>query len=146
MIAPQAIPTSDPGPRQSERIRTATRRRTLRSRRRNSVAFARVGLLVSVVVVPVMLYVMATANLTGMSYALSRATHERSILQDETMRLDDRIAGLESRDRLAAVATQLHMHDPSAYVVVSLPAPAPPQPASHGIAFFGAASNWFKNR
>jgi cell division protein FtsL len=144
MIAPQAIPTPPPGPRQSERIRTATRRRTRRTRRRNTVAFARMAALIAIVSFPIMGYVTATAHLTGLSYALERATHERSILQDETLRLDDRIAGLESRDRLASVAAQLHMHDPSAYVVVTLPGPAAPAPARHGIAFLGTASNWFK--
>jgi cell division protein FtsB len=144
MIAPQAIPSPQAPPRQHERIRTATRRRTRRSRRRNTVAFVRVAAIVSVFVLPIMLYVMATARLTGLSYALEHATHERSTLQDETTRLDDHIAGLESRDRLATVAAQLHMHDPRTYVIVSLPPPAPPAPAPHGIAFLGAASGWFK--
>jgi len=144
MIAPQAIPSPQPAPRQTERIRTATRRRTRRSRRRNTVAFARIAAIVGVMVLPVMLYVMATANLTGLSDSLARATHERSKLQDETLRLDDRIADLESRDRLATVAAQLHMHDPRAFVVVNLPAPVVPAPVPHGIAFLGAASSWFK--
>jgi hypothetical protein len=53
------------------------------------------------------------------------------------MRLDDRIAHLQSRERLADLAARLHMHDPHVYAVVDVPGPvvAPP---SNGIAFLGA--------
>jgi diadenosine tetraphosphatase ApaH/serine/threonine PP2A family protein phosphatase len=64
-------------------------------------------------------------------------TQQKLDLVAETTRLDDRIAQLESRERLADVAVRLHMHDPQVYAVVDVPRPhvAPP---SNGIAFLGA--------
>jgi hypothetical protein len=90
-----------------------------------------------VVLVPVMIYVLLMGNLTALNYSLANATQQKAALVEETMRLDDRIAQLQSRDRLADVAARLHMHDPGVYAVVEVPRPvvAPP---SNGIAFLGA--------
>ena len=38
-------------------------------------------------------YVVLTSSRTGLSYAVARAAAQREALQEETMRLDDRIAG-----------------------------------------------------
>jgi diadenosine tetraphosphatase ApaH/serine/threonine PP2A family protein phosphatase len=64
-------------------------------------------------------------------------TEQKSALLDETNQLDDRIAQLESRERLADVASRLHMHDPRVYAVVDVPNPVA-APPSNGIAFLGA--------
>jgi hypothetical protein len=139
MIAPQALPVHRP--RERLRARSAAQRRTARAQRRNTVAFGRALAFVSIAALPVLIYVMLTAWLTATSYALAHANQTKAALLAQSQRLDDTIARLESPERLAAVAAQLHMHDPHVYAVVDLPAvrvPAPPR----GIAFFGVASIW----
>jgi len=139
MIAPQALPA--PAPRERIRATSATKRRTSRARRRNTVAFGRALAIVALAAIPVLIYVMLTAKLTATSYALAQANQTKATLLEESQRLDDRIARLESPERLAAVAAQLHMHDPHVYAVVAVPdahVPAPPR----GIAFFGVAGIW----
>jgi hypothetical protein len=99
---------------------------------------ARIAGVVALALVPVMIYVLLMGNLTALNYRLAQATQTAAALQDETVRLDDRIAQLDSRDRLAVLAVRLHMHDPQQmYAVVELPRPlvAPP---TNGIAFLGA--------
>lgn len=98
---------------------------------------ARIALAFAVVLVPVMTYVLLMGNLTALNYSLASAMQQKSALVEETMRLDDRIAQLQSRERLAVLAARLHMHDPHVYAVVDVPGPvvAPP---SNGIAFLGA--------
>jgi predicted ABC-type exoprotein transport system permease subunit len=141
MIALKAMPP-EPQPRHVERGRSATKRRKRHAHRRSYVAFLRVGAVAAVFVIPLMLYVMLTANLTSLNYKLARVEAQKIALQAETMRQDDRIAKLESRERLSALAAQLKMHDPQVYAVISLPqthsVPAPP----HGIALLGAMNQW----
>jgi cell division protein FtsL len=98
---------------------------------------ARIAISFAVVLVPVMIYVLLMGNLTALNYSLAHVTQQKSVLVEETMRLDDRIAQLQSRERLADLANRLHMHDPHEYAVVDVPGPvvAPP---SNGIAFLGA--------
>ena len=83
-----------------------------------------------------MLYVMLTSNLTGLTYALASAETQRTQLQGDVQRLDDQIAHLESRERLAQIAAKLGMRDPSRYEIVTL-APLEPEPKPGGIAFLG---------
>jgi hypothetical protein len=141
MIALQAI-QPEPHPRHVERGRTATRRRVRHAQRRSYVALLRVGAGAALLVLPLMFYVMLTANLTSLNYKLARVETQRLALQAETLRQDDRIAKLESRERLAALAVRLKMHDPQMYAVIS-PAQTPlkPMPA-HGIALLGAMNQW----
>ena len=57
---------------------------------------------------------------------------QREALQEETMRLDDRIAALRSDDRLAALAARLGMRDPQRFAVVRIEPPhcrASPSPS-----------------
>ena len=98
---------------------------------------ARIAISFAIVLVPVMIYVLLMGNLTALNYSLAHVTQQKSVLVEETMRLDDRIAQLQSRERLADIAARLHMHDPHVYAVVDVPGPvvAPP---SNGIAFLGA--------
>lgn len=70
-------------------------------------------------------YVMLTSNLTGITYAVTRADAQRTALQEQTGRLDDRLAALESQDRLATLAARLGMREPQQFALVHLPsAPA----------------------
>jgi hypothetical protein len=119
------------------RARDAARRRARRTRLRGYGMLARITLAVTVVLGPILVYVLLMGNLTALNYSYATANAQKLSLQEETMRLDDRIAALESRDRLADVAARLHMHDPHVYAVVDVPraVAAPPAP---GIAFLGA--------
>jgi hypothetical protein len=134
VIAPQRI-VAEP-PRRVERIRTATQRRTRRARRRfHAPALAVIGLAVAVLL-PLLAYVTLCAEVTSLSFALARTEHDRSALADQSQRLDDQIARLESPDRLSALAAKLHLHDPHVYAVVRIPEPKV-QPSPSGLAFFG---------
>jgi hypothetical protein len=74
----------------------------------------------TVVLTLLMAYVVLTSNLTGLSYAVAKAGSQREALQEETMRLDDRIAALRSDDRLAALAARLGMAEPQVLTVVRI--------------------------
>jgi cell division protein FtsL len=132
---------SAPPPRHVERIRTATKRRTRRNRRRVHRPLFAVLTLAVVVVLPLLGYVTLTANLTSLNYALSRAERDRSKLAEESQRLDNKIVQLKSEDRLAAIAVRLKMHDPHVYAVVRVPEPRV-QPEPPGIALF----SWISGR
>lgn len=138
MIAAKAIPQHNPQPpRVQVRAREAARRRGRRTRLKNYATPARIAIAFAVLLVPVMTYVLLMGNLTALDFSLAGATAQKTALVEETMRLDDRIAQLESRERLSQVANRLHMRDPREYAVVDVPGPiaAPPAP---GIAFLGA--------
>jgi cell division protein FtsL len=138
MIAPNLLPQEQP--RRAERARHATRKRVRRAQRRNVVSFARVLAGIGLLALPVLLYVMLTANMTSLNYRLAKAETERAQLLEQSQRLDDTLAHLRSPERLAAVAAKLNMHDPRVYAVVDPPSLVP-KPAAHGIAFLG---DWFK--
>jgi hypothetical protein len=141
MIALQAIQLEPPR-RHVERGRDATQRRFRRAKRRSYAAFVRVGAASAALLLPIMLYVMLTANITSLNYKLAHVQNEKTALLAETMRQDDRIAKLESRERLAAIAARLHMHDPQTYAVVALPAPPRLVSIPHGVALLGAMNQW----
>lgn len=137
MIAPKAIPQPRPHQHVNARAREAARLRGRRTRLRGYALPARIAITLTAVLVPVMIYVLLMGNLTALDYSLAQATQQKTSLLDETMRLDDRIAQLESRERLAGIAAQLHMHDPRRYAVVDVPGPVA-APPPNGIAFLGA--------
>jgi len=136
VIAPKVL-QQPRQPRVAVRARDAARRRGRRTRLQGYAVPARIAITFAVVLVPVMIYVLLMGNLTALNYSLAHVTQQKSALVEETMRLDDRIAQLQSRERLADLAARLHMHDPQVYAVVDVPGPvlAPP---SNGIAFLGA--------
>jgi cell division protein FtsB len=147
VIAPELLPDYEPQPRPArperrrpDRARHAARRRKHRARRAMHRPAIAMILLAFALLVPLLIYVTLTANLTSLNFALSRAEHERTALSTETQRLDDKIAGLQSPERLAALAANLKLHDPHVYAVVRLPDPKQPQPRPTGIALLGA---WF---
>ena len=135
MIAPREIPK--PPPRKQLLARDASRRRVRRTRLKGYAMLGRIVGVLTVVFALMLSYVMLMANLTSLNYALGHASATRLGLLDETTRLDDQIAHLRSRERLADVAAKLHMHDPKTFAVVALPRPAASPPPS-GIAFLGA--------
>ena len=118
----------------------AAQRRISRKDRARYVGLARFCAVLAVSLALVMLYVMLTARLTGLNYAVAKAQRERIELQAETARLDDRLAALRSDDHLANVAARLHMQDPQQFAIVALPPPARAPDRSHIALLAGLAS------
>ncbi|MGH7661423.1 MAG: hypothetical protein ACRENA_10995, partial [Vulcanimicrobiaceae bacterium] len=117
MIAPQLFPE------ELERYRVsrprvavhATRRRRRRALQLHYGASGKVLIVLALVLAPVMLYVLLTTGLTSMNYQLAAAEAQKAQLTGEVQRLDDRIAYLDSRERLAQIAAKLGMRDPTQY-------------------------------
>ncbi|HYL27504.1 MAG TPA: hypothetical protein VEW74_06685, partial [Candidatus Nitrosotalea sp.] len=101
-------------------VRAATQRRIVRKSRARYVGVARVSVALLGILLLLMTYVLLTSNLTGLSYAVAKASAQREALQEETTRLDDRIAALRSDDRLAQLAARLGMREPAALAVVRI--------------------------
>lgn len=118
--AAQRIPRV-PNPRTA---RGATHRRIVRKSRARYSNIKRVAAAITGLLVLFMMYVLLTSMMTGLSYAVARAAHDRESLLEETMRLDDRITALRSDDRLSAIAARLKMGDPQRFAVVHLSRPA----------------------
>jgi hypothetical protein len=136
VIAPKAMAAPQPQ-RVQVRARDAARRRGRRTRLQGYTMLGRIAAVFAVVLVPVMIYVLLMGNLTALNYSLAHVTQQKLALQEETMRLDDRITQLQSRERLAGLAARLHFHDPHVYAVIDVPGPVVAPPAN-GIAFLGA--------
>jgi hypothetical protein len=113
-------PSRIPNPRT---VRAATQRRIVRKSRARYSGVLRVSGALLCVLVLLMSYVVLTSSLTGMSYAVAKARADREALQEETMRLDDRIAALRSDDRLAQLAARLGMREPEHLAVVRMEPP-----------------------
>ncbi|HWT04922.1 MAG TPA: hypothetical protein VN224_04125 [Xanthomonadales bacterium] len=139
MIAAQRMPESEP--RRVVHVRAATIRRVRRTRRRMRAPVLAMLTLTLAALVPLLGYVTLTSRLTSLNYALVRTDLERIALLEDTQRLDERIAHLQSPDRLAALAAKLKLHDPHVYAVVRVPEPKP-QPRPTGFALFA----WFSSK
>ena len=129
-----------------ERPRTGTRagrgavsRRRARTRQLRNAGFKRLFSTVFVVTLAVVVYLGLMANVTRMNYGLAKAAREKAQLVDATSRLDDRIARLESRERLGAVAGRLGMRESQSFIAVNVP-PEHRAEAPHGLAFL----TWLK--
>lgn len=123
-------------PRQVERThrisnprtaRAATHRRIDKKSKLRYLNLARISGVLTVVLAFLMGYVVLTSSLTGLSYAVANAKHERAELQADTMRLDDKIAAMRSDDRLASLAARLGMSEPQHFALVALPSTQPSQ-------------------
>ena len=137
IAARQAVPE----PRRVVYVRAATIQRVRRTRRRMRAPVFAMLTLTIVALIPLLGYVTLTARLTSLNYALVRSDRERIALLEDTQRLDERIARLQSPDRLAALAGKLKLHDPHVYAVVRVPDPKP-QPRPTGFALFA----WFSSK
>jgi cell division protein FtsL len=122
VLAPRYVAQSSriPNPRT---VRAATHRRIVRKSRARYTSVGRVSTTLLCVLLLLMGYVVLTSNLTGLSYAVASARAERGALQEETMRLDDRIAALRSDDRLSELAARLGMREPQVFAVVRIEPP-----------------------
>jgi hypothetical protein len=108
---------------QPRMVRAATRRRIARKARARYTGVTRAFGALTLILALLMGYVVLTASLTGLSYAVARAKATRETLQEETMRLDDRIAAQRSDDRLSQLAVRLGMTEPQRFAVVRIEVP-----------------------
>jgi hypothetical protein len=117
---------SHPAPRvpNPRTARAATHARVSNNARSRYRSLARIFTALGSLLALLLLYVMLTSNVTGLTYAVARGQHQREAMQEENVRLDDRIAALRSDDRLSAVAARLGMHEPQRFALVKLAAPA----------------------
>jgi cell division protein FtsL len=122
----QALPTSRI--RNPRTARSATHRRIVASRRNRYAAVRNATLAIAGVMTVLLLQVVLSAQITANAYKVDRAHAQRTELELQTARLDDEIATLSSDDRLAAIAAKLGMTQPQRFLLVSLQAPAQPQP------------------
>jgi len=88
-----------------------------------------VGALTAIVV----LYLVLLTNVTRLNYELTKAAGERAGLVEESGRLDDQIARLESRDRLSLLAARLGMHESLTFAEIPQPVAAAPKPGGPAI-------------
>jgi hypothetical protein len=130
-----------PEPRRVVHVRAATIRRVRHTRRRMRAPVLAMLTLTILALVPLLGYVTLTSRLTSLNFALVHTDLERIALLEDTQRLDERIARLQSPDRLAALAAKLKLHDPHVYAVVRVPEPKP-QPRPTGFALFA----WFSSK
>jgi len=125
--------------------RDASRRRRERTARARYAGLARFCGWLAAALCCVMLYVALVSKLTATSYAVATLERQRATLQVQTAHLEDQLASLRSDERLARIAANLKMTDPSAIAVVSLPAPVSrPHPAH--VAFLSTLTALFEPR
>lgn len=142
LAQPRQAPAEKPRIANVRTAKQATARRVSRATRARYSGMLRICAVIAVGLTLVMGYLTLTARLTSLNYAVARAQRERTALQSETARLDEQIAALRSDDRLAKVATQLHMSDPQQFAVVTLPPPVRQEDRSH-LAFLTGLANLF---
>jgi ABC-type Fe3+ transport system permease subunit len=118
--------------------RTAAHRRRGRTKRRRYAVLGRIVAVTSGFTTCIAMYLGLMANVTWMNYELGKSEHEKRSLLEISARLDDRIARMESRERLAKLAAHLGMHEPQTFASVALPVER--QPAPTGLAFL----RWLK--
>lgn len=124
--------------------KNATHKRRSKAVRARYAGISRVCVVLGVLLITVMGYVMLMSNLTGLNYATAKAEHQRAALQDETMRLDDRLDALRSQERLAGIAARLGMREPQQFALVRLPA-ARVESRTH-LALLSSFAGWFSAR
>ena len=124
--------------------RAAAERRRHRTRRLRYAVTTRTLAVVAALTVCFFVYLALMANVTRMNYEIAANNRLRAQLQNESTRLGDRIAALESRDRLAAVAARLGMREPAVFAEVSVPATRPTVVAKHGLALLSAVVPWLR--
>ncbi|MGH7708253.1 MAG: hypothetical protein ACREM6_10060 [Vulcanimicrobiaceae bacterium] len=124
--------------------RNATERRRGYAAAVRYAAIVRVLIVVAVVTVCVMAYLMLLARATQLNYELVRVNHEQRALRSQTRRLDDQLANLKSRDRLAKIAAQLGLVEPRTFIVLDMPPPHVADRRSPGLAFLSSVTGWLK--
>jgi len=141
-LAAPRVETAKPRVANVRTAKNATQKRRAHAVRSRYATIWRFSVALAVGLILVMTYLMLTANVTSLNYAVARAERERAGLQSETMRLDDRLAQLRSDSRLARIAAKLNMRDPQQFALVKMPVRRPQSDDRH-IALLSAISGWF---
>ena len=141
MVNPRQL-EAEPRIRNPRSARTATETRIVRNGRARYASIVRVSAVLGVVLAMLMGYVMLTSNITSMTYTLADAREQRDALQEQTSRLDDRLADLRSEERLASIARQLHMHEPQQFALVTLDRPVVAQANDPHLPAFFSLAGW----
>ncbi len=139
MVAPK--PADRPRIQNPRSARTATQTRIVKNNRARYGSLVRAGAVLTLLIIGLMSYVMLTSNLTSLNYAVAQAHERRAKLQEQSSRLDDRIAMLESDDRLAAIAAKLGMGPPEHLALVKLNQPT--RVAVQGLPVLDSIAGWF---
>lgn len=123
MIQPHYL-DERPRIRNPRRARGATDARRKHNSRARYASITRFCVVLGIVSVLLIGYITMTSNLTGMTYAVAKADVQRAQLQGDTQRLDDRLSGLRSQERLAVFAARLGMREPQRFALVRIAPPA----------------------
>lgn len=126
LAQPKISAQAPPRIRNQRTARTAAQTRYVKTTRAAYGGLLKTGAVLGLALVALMGYVMLTSSMTSLSYAVSKAHHERDVLQQETARLDDQIAAARSDDRLASMARKLGMKEPQSFALVRLAPVAAP--------------------
>ena len=118
---PDVTPARRRGPAQT--AREATKRRKAYHRKRSYRGVVRICLISTVIVTVVVGYLWLMTRAAALDNRLTKADTLQATLQEETITLQDRLASLESRDRLFSVANRLSMREPEAFFIVNAPGP-----------------------
>ncbi|MBC5829247.1 MAG: hypothetical protein GIW98_03515 [Candidatus Eremiobacteraeota bacterium] len=144
MLAQRQLHETKPRISQVRTNKNASERRRKTTRRLRYAHLTRFTCVLVIVLLTLMSYLGLMANLTGINYAVARAAAERAVLQDQTLRLDDRLSQLRSHERLAQIAARLGMRDPAFYAIVRLPDPPIRQTVPPRLAFLSTVAGWLK--
>jgi hypothetical protein len=118
LAAPLRAPSRNAGARTARHASLVRRARNRRMRYR---AIGRIVTILSGLTCLVLVYLALLANVTRLHYEIGHLQHQRAQLLDQTVRYQDEIASLESRDRLSTLAASLGLREPRAYAIVVIP-------------------------
>ncbi len=136
MIAQRLIVEDEAVAPRSRAARGAAQRRRARPRRMRYVMSVRIAAVASALTACVVVYLALMGNVERMNYELARADRLRAALIERSTQLDDTLARLRSRERLARVAQSLGMHESQTFAAITVPRdPAQPQAQPGGLAF-----------
>jgi cell division protein FtsL len=120
--------------------RTATQTRIVKNTRARYGSITRIVAVLGIALFGMMSYILLLSNATSLSYAVAKAQRERDELQEQTARLDDRIAQMSSEERLASIAAKLKMVDPKTFAIVRIESQPVAQSSLPG---FDSIAAWF---
>ncbi len=103
--------------------RHASVARRARNRRLRYRSIGRIVVALSGLTCLVLVYLALLANVTRLHYEIGKLQRQRAQLIDQTVRYEDEIALLDSRERLSVLAQSLGMREPRAYAIVVVPPP-----------------------
>ncbi len=118
---PDATPTRRLGPAQS--AREATQRRKAYHRKRSYRSIIRICLISTLIVTVVMGYLWLMTRAAALDYRDRQAENLIANLQEESNTIQDRLATLQSRDRLYVLAKRLQLHEPATFLTINAPGP-----------------------